>query len=155
MTYPIVVCVGNARKMDFIRYWTRPDNRGSYDQSMFYSALNGSIILVDTPANPALRKPEEYSIDGIFKNATMVLDFGDWSITEVEGSYAFPVMPILKASYDPYETMQRILRRHGVNVPLPAPHLRWALDRPASVSGSGASDTQDAEGAATERSDGI
>lgn len=49
---PIIVCVGGPKgrnKMDFIRYWTRPDNRGSYDHSVGYSACDGLVLIFDTP----------------------------------------------------------------------------------------------------------
>lgn len=154
MSLPIVVCVGGPRgasKMDFIRYWTRPDNQGSYDHSVCYTTLGGYVMLVDTPAERHLRTKEDYSIEGIFKIATLILNFGDWKITEVDGSYAFPVVPIMTASYDPEETMTRILARHGVNVPLHSFLVRGDSHGSGSVGDCRPAGAQGSEGSGAPR----
>lgn len=136
--------------MDFIRYWTHDNNRGSYDHSMCYTTRDGMMMLVDTPTDRNRRTLPDYSVDGIFKIATMILNFGDWKITEVEGSYAFPIVPIMTASSDPEETLRRILIRHGVNVSL-VPLVVSRIPRGIGVVGDrGSADAEAAPSAGTQ-----
>lgn len=45
-----------------------------------------SFVIVDTPGNPNYRNKYEYSWQGIFRYADIILDFGNWSEDEISGT---------------------------------------------------------------------
>jgi GTPase SAR1 family protein len=66
-----------------------------------------SFVIVDTPGIANFRSPQEYSWQGIFKYADVILDFGNWLEGEICGTKT--VNPkYMTWSGDNAETMKRI-----------------------------------------------
>jgi ribosome-interacting GTPase 1 len=86
---PVVILVGgpNTGKTKLYTEFTasayhHPTTQSTPNITMW---ITPSFVLVDTPGNQARRNPQEYSWQGIFRYADVILDFGNWSETEING----------------------------------------------------------------------
>ena len=86
---PIVILVGgpNTGKTKFYTEFTtsvyyHPTTKSTPNVTIW---ITPSFVLVDTPGNQTLRNPQEYSWQGIFKQADVILDFGNWSEDQIFG----------------------------------------------------------------------
>lgn len=94
VTLPVVVLVG-------------PPNTGKtrfYNNFLNISGTIPKLILVDTPR---YHDKYEYSWQGVFKNADIILDFGGWMEDEVFG-VKLNSPKYMTWSGDDLETMKRI-----------------------------------------------
>lgn len=87
---PVVVLVGgpSTGKTKFYTEFTNsvyhyPTTKSTPNVTMW---SNPSFVLVDTPGDRYYRNPQEYSWQGIFRYADVILDFGDWSWDDVYGT---------------------------------------------------------------------
>ena len=87
---PVVILVGgpNSGKTRFYTEHTNsvyhhPTTKSTPNIAMW---ITPSFVIVDTPGNPNVRNKFEYSWQGIFKYADVILDFGNWSEDEVYGT---------------------------------------------------------------------
>lgn len=67
-----------------------------------------SFVIVDTPGIKENRNKYEYSWQGIFRRADVILDFGNWSETEIFGEKENLNPKYMTWSGDNDETMKRI-----------------------------------------------
>ena len=107
---PIVVLVGGpmSGKTGFFKHMTN----GVYSfptRHVKCSLGKRGIIFVDTPGERNLRG-EDYSWTGAFSIADIILNFGNWSPSEISGVEPLYEPIHLTWSGDNEETMDRILR---------------------------------------------
>jgi ribosome-interacting GTPase 1 len=67
-----------------------------------------SFVIVDTPGLKQNRNKYEYSWQGIFRKADIILDFGNWSEDEIFGEKMQYSPKYMTWSGDNQETMKRI-----------------------------------------------
>jgi len=67
-----------------------------------------SFVIVDTPGIQNNRNKYEYSWQGIFRLADVILDFGNWSEDEISGEKGELNPKYMTWSGDNQETMKRI-----------------------------------------------
>lgn len=67
-----------------------------------------SFVIVDTPGVQNIRNQYEYSWQGIFRLADVILDFGNWSEDEIFGDKGSFAPKYMTWSGDNQETMKRI-----------------------------------------------
>lgn len=67
-----------------------------------------SFVIVDTPGIQSNRNKYEYSWQGIFRLADIILDFGNWSDSEIFGNKLNCNPKYMTWSGDNQETMKRI-----------------------------------------------
>jgi GTPase SAR1 family protein len=86
---PVVILVGgpNTGKTKFYTEFTTsayhyPTTKSTPNITMW---ITPSFVLVDTPGTVNYRNQLEYSWQGIFKYADIILDFGNWSENEISG----------------------------------------------------------------------
>jgi hypothetical protein len=86
---PVVILVGgtNTGKTRFYTEYTNSvyhqyTNKSTPNVTMW---ITPGFVLVDTPGNQNLRNRFEYSWQGIFQYADVLLDFGNWSEDQVFG----------------------------------------------------------------------
>ena len=111
MPAPVVVLVGgpNTGKTNFYRFYTQALTDYPTVKSTPNVTINTfpTLVLVNTPGSPNLRNIFEYSWQGIFQNADVILDFGDWSPSEVHGQ-KLSNPKYMTWSGDDQETMKRL-----------------------------------------------
>jgi hypothetical protein len=108
----IVILVGgpNTGKTQFYNQYTNgiakpPTIKSTPNIAKF---TQPSMVLVDTPGYVNHRNKYEYSWQGIFRQADVILNFGNWSESEIHGD-KFDLNPkMLTWSGDNQETMKRI-----------------------------------------------
>lgn len=107
---PVVILVGgpNTGKTKFYTEFTTSAYNHPTTQSIpSMMTITPPVILIDTPGNPNLRTPQEYSWQGIFQYADVILDFGNWSEDEILGTkQASP--KYMTWSGDNQETLKRV-----------------------------------------------
>jgi hypothetical protein len=113
MHSPVVVLVGGANtelKSNFYEVFT---NRPANGKINIQTTLNTipTLVLIDTPALLQKRDMHEYSWEGVFRIADIIVNFGDWSPNEIYGvGPSFANSPlIITWSGDHHETMKRII----------------------------------------------
>ena len=111
MPAPVVILVGGANtgKTNFYRRYTRalvdsPTVKSSPNVSI---NTNPTMVLVNTPGNRNFRNMFEYSWQGIFLNADVILDFGGWCDNEIAGQ-RLNNPKYMTWSGDDEETMKRL-----------------------------------------------
>ena len=67
-----------------------------------------SVVLIDTPGLSEYRNKFEYSWQGIFKYADVILNFGNWSESEIHGIPLSDSPTQMTWSGDNDETMKRL-----------------------------------------------
>ena len=109
---PVVILVGgpNTGKTKFYTEFTtsvyyHPTTKSTPNVTIW---ITPSFVLVDTPGNQTLRNPQEYSWQGIFKQADVILDFGNWSESEIRGRKLGYAPKYITWSGDNEETVKRI-----------------------------------------------
>lgn len=108
---PIIILVGgqNTGKTRFYSQYTSSPYH-PYTSKMTPNVVmwhTPSFVLVDTPGTKSFRNTFEYSWQGIFKDADVILDFGNWHEDEIFGiKQTSP--KYMTWSGDNEETMKRI-----------------------------------------------
>jgi hypothetical protein len=109
----VVVLVGGANaelKSNFYELFT---NRSANGKTNIQTTVNTipPVVLIDTPALLQNRDSSDYSWEGIFSIADIIVNFGDWSPNEIYGVRpSFSNSPLfLTWSGDHHETMKRII----------------------------------------------
>jgi hypothetical protein len=109
---PVVILVGgpNVGKTKFYTEFTtsayhHPTTKSTPNITMW---ITPSFVLVDTPGTVSLRNPQEYSWDGIFRYADVILDFGNWSEDEINGIKPEKFAKYMTWSGNNSETFQRL-----------------------------------------------
>lgn len=109
---PVVVLVGgpNTGKTSFYTKFTNsayhyPTSKCTPNITLW---IEPSFVLVDTPGIREIRPAQEYSWQGIFKYADVILDFGNWSEEEINGSRLGYHPKYMTWSGDDEETMKRL-----------------------------------------------
>jgi hypothetical protein len=89
LTSPVVILVGgpNRGKTKFYTEFTNsvygyPTTKSTPGIALW---LTPSFVIVDTPGISNFRNKQEYSWQGIFQYADLILDFGEWSEDEIYG----------------------------------------------------------------------
>lgn len=108
----VVVLVGgpSTRKTSFYNQYTT----GCYHYPTTNCNLgitsweDNGIILIDTPGQRHYRLPYDYSWEGVFKYADIILDFGNWDISEIYGDIKNHKPHYMTWSGDNQETMKRV-----------------------------------------------
>lgn len=67
------------------------------------------ILLIDTPGHPEFREKYSYSWQGMFENIDLIVNFGEWALSEVHGKQPSKLPKLLTWSGDNDETMKRII----------------------------------------------
>jgi hypothetical protein len=113
MQSSIVVLVGGANaelKSNFYEVFT---NRSTNGKINIQTTVNTTppLVLIDTPALLQNRDISEYSWEGVFSIADIIVNFGDWSPNEIYGVRpSFSNSPLfITWSGDHRETMKRII----------------------------------------------
>jgi hypothetical protein len=108
----IVILVGGANtgKTQFYNEYTQvqakpPTIKSTPNIAMF---TQPSMVLVDTPGYVNFRNKFEYSWQGIFRQADVILNFGNWSEKEIHGDKLDVNPKMMTWSGDNQETMKRI-----------------------------------------------
>jgi hypothetical protein len=109
---PVVVLVGGpstGKTRFFINYtnsaYFYPSRSCTPNVTLWNSP---SFVLVDTPGKQENRDHFEYSWQGIFQYADVLLDFGNWSEDEVFGNKIGYNPKYMTWSGDNQETMKRL-----------------------------------------------
>jgi hypothetical protein len=71
-------------------------------------SANPVFVIVDTPGSPEKRNKDDYSWQGIFKLADVILTFGNWSEREIHGKKRSLNPKYIEWSGDSDETLKRI-----------------------------------------------
>lgn len=113
LTAPVVILVGgsNTGKTRFYTEYTNsvyhPYTSKTTPNVIMWSTP--SFVLVDTPGNQVFRNRFEYSWQGIFRYADVILDFGNWSEDEIHGIKQPSQTPkYMTWSGDNKETLKRL-----------------------------------------------
>jgi hypothetical protein len=109
---PVVVLVGgpSTRKTSFYNEFTT----GCYHYPTTTCNLSITcwddygIIIIDTPGQRHYRLPYDYSWEGVFKHADIILDFGNWDPDEIHGEKLTYDPKYMTWSGDNQETMKRL-----------------------------------------------
>jgi hypothetical protein len=111
MPAPVVILVSgpNTGKTNFYRRYTQaladsPTVKSTPNVSI---ATQPTMVLVNTPGNRNFRNIFEYSWQGIFRSADVILDFGGWSEGDVHGQ-KLTSPKYMTWSGDDAETMKRL-----------------------------------------------
>lgn len=90
LSAPVVILVGgpNTGKTKFYIKYTNSNYYCPTTKSTPNVAFlaTPSFVLIDTPGDSYYRNDYEYSWNGIFQYADVILDFGNWSEEEVFGT---------------------------------------------------------------------
>jgi len=113
MPTPVVILVGGSNaesKSHFYEIFTGAKSSGKVNIRVVSNSIP-QIVLIDTPAELCNRDPYDYTWEGIFHIADIIVNFGDWSPSEVSGMRPeHPNAPVfLTWSGDHHETMKRIM----------------------------------------------
>jgi len=109
---PVVMLVGGP-SVGKTRFFTQYTN-SAYSYPTSKSTPNvtlwstPSCVLVDTPGSLNLRNQFEYSWQGIFQYADVLLDFGNWSEDEIYGNKIGHNPKYMTWSGNNEETMKRL-----------------------------------------------
>jgi hypothetical protein len=108
---PIIILVGGtgSNKTKFYTHFTRgyytyPTTRVKCGVTI----KSPSSVIIDTPGRIEFRNKLEYSWDCIFKDADVIVNFGDWSVNEVYGIMPEELPYVVNASSDFEMTMKEI-----------------------------------------------
>lgn len=108
----VIVLVGdpNVGKTKFFSKYTNSLYRWPTVQSIPNAVIYNeiSMIFYDTPGNRQNRNKYEYSWQGIFRNADVILDFGGWWEDQVFGEKGTKNPKYMTWSGDDEETMKRL-----------------------------------------------
>lgn len=111
ISVPVIALVGgeNTGKTAFYSQYTKSHySHPTYSiDSNFVENNKTLLILVDTPGNRNFRSTLEYSWDNIFQYVDVILDFGNWSESEIYGDKKNNPK-YMTWSGDNQETMKRI-----------------------------------------------
>jgi hypothetical protein len=111
MPAPVVILVSGANtgKTNFYKRYTQALTNSPTVKSTPNVTINTqpTMVLVNTPGNRNFRNIFEYSWQGIFRSADVILDFGGWSDTEIYGQ-KFTSPKYMTWSGDDEETMKRL-----------------------------------------------
>lgn len=111
-TAPIVILVGgpNTGKSRFYTQFTSSVYSPSTTKATpnVATQANPAFVIVDTPGTLEKRTKKEYSWQGIFKMADVILTFGNWSESEIHGRKLSYNPKIIEWSGDNDETLKRI-----------------------------------------------
>lgn len=109
---PVVILVGgpNTGKTRFYTEFTNsvyyhPTTKSTPNVTMWRVP---GFVLVDTPGIPHFRNKFEYSWQGMFRVADVIVMFGNWSESEIHGEKLKANPKYLTWSGDNEETMKRI-----------------------------------------------
>lgn len=109
---PVVILVGgpSTGKTRFYTQYTtgvyyHPTTKSTPNIAMWSKP---SFVIVDTPGIKNNRNKFEYSWQGIFRDADVLLDFGNWSESEIHGEKGKLNPKYMTWSGDNQETMKRI-----------------------------------------------
>lgn len=109
---PVVVLVGgpsSGKSQFFTKYtnsvYSNPTTKCTPNITLW---MTPSFVLVDTPGQAGYRNSMEYSWQGIFQYADVILDFGNWSINDVFGNKMGYDPKYMTWSGDNDETMKRL-----------------------------------------------
>lgn len=112
ITNNVVILVGgvNTGKTQFYNQYTHgvakpPTVKSTPNIAKF---TQPSMVLVDTPGYVNFRNKYEYSWQGIFRQADVILNFGNWSEKEIYGEKLDVNPKMMTWSGDNSETMKRI-----------------------------------------------
>ena len=112
MDAKVVILVGgpNSGKSLFYTQYTSSDYRPSTSSSTpnATTKTNISFVIVDTPGTVNKRNREEYSWQGIFKLADIIVDFGNWSESEIYGKKGNCNPKYIKWEISNEDTLKRI-----------------------------------------------
>lgn len=112
LTSPVVILVGGpdtGKTRFFVQYTNSPYSHPTKKSTPNVNLWVGpSFVFVDTPGNPIYRNPQEYSWQGIFKYADVILDFGNWLEREIFGTKFSSSPKYMTWSGDDQETMKRL-----------------------------------------------
>lgn len=113
MPTPVVLLVGGTNaysKATFYEMFTGGNTNNKINIRPTMNTIP-TVVLVDTPCRLEDRDIAEYSWEGVFHIADMIVNFGDWSPSEVYGMRPnHSVTPMfLTWSGDHQETMKRIM----------------------------------------------
>lgn len=112
LTGPVVILVGgpNTGKSRFYTQFTSSVYSPSTSKSTpnVATQTNPAFVIVDTPGSVDKRNKQEYSWQGIFKLADVILTFGNWSESEIGGKKMGYNPKIIEWSGDNTETVKRI-----------------------------------------------
>ncbi len=112
LTSPVVVLVGGP-STGKTRFYTEFTNSVSYHPTTKSTPnvamwVTPSFVIVDTPGIANNRNTYEYSWQGIFRLADVILDFGNWSEDEIFGEKGSLHPKYMTWSGDNRETLKRI-----------------------------------------------
>jgi hypothetical protein len=109
---PIVILVGgpNVGKTKFYTEFTNsvyhyPTSKSTPNVAMW---ITPSFVIIDTPGMLELRNPQEYSWQCIFQHVDVILDFGNWSESEINGVKPENRPKYMTWSGDNQETLKRV-----------------------------------------------
>ena len=109
---PVIILVGGAStgKTRFYAQYTTgtyswPTEKITPNVAMWSTP---SFVIVDTPGIEIKRNQYEYSWQGVFRLADIILDFGNWSEDEIHGTKGDYAPKYMTWSGDNAETMKRI-----------------------------------------------
>jgi GTPase SAR1 family protein len=109
---PVVLLVGGpsvGKTRFFIQYtnsaYSYPTTKSTPNITLWSTP---SFVLIDTPGQQANRNQFEYSWQGIFQYADILLDFGNWSEDEIYGNKIGYNPKYMTWSGNNEETMKRL-----------------------------------------------
>jgi hypothetical protein len=109
---PVVVLVGgpSSGKSQFFKTYTNsvysnPTTKCTPNITLW---LTPSFVIIDTPGYSGYRHLLEYSWQGIFQYADVILDFGNWSESEIYGNKMGYNPKYMTWSGDNEETIKRL-----------------------------------------------
>ena len=110
---PVIILVGDSdvSMIDFYSEFTRTNLYAPITDIRCKSTTNTlpTMVLAITPALQKHRDHFMYSWGYVFNQATIILNFGGWTVDEINGIKPYNMPPIMTWSGDGKETMQRIL----------------------------------------------
>jgi hypothetical protein len=114
-TSPVIMLVGGPNQStkikDFYYEFTRSFDNGEITEVRCKNTVNTrpTLVLAVTPCESYDRDLSMYSWKLIFCQATIILDFGDWTLDEIHGTKPEVLPHLITWSGDNQETMERIL----------------------------------------------
>ena len=110
MKTPIVILVGGPKtgKTNFYQKYTFVLPHPTTTKCTANVAPHKSIVIVDTPGVSEWRHKSVYSWQSIFSFADVILNFGNWSESEIYGDKGNANPKIMEWSENDEETMKRL-----------------------------------------------
>lgn len=110
---PVVILVGgpSTGKTRFYKQFTSavfPEHSTGQSTPRVAMYVTPTMVLVDTPGHSMFRNSYEYSWQGIFQFADVILDFGNWHEDQVFGTKPETLPKYMTWSGDNEETMKRL-----------------------------------------------